>query len=182
MNAEILDDLKGENNNAFGRLYRQYFGVVKRFILKNNGRPEDAEDIFQDTMLVLVEKLKRDDFTLTASVKTYIMAIAKNLWFKRLRNTYREVEFTEKQSPVFYREIDQAIENEKNYWDKLKTYLTKITKHCQQLIRKMFFNNESIEQIQKEYGYTTKHNAQNQKHKCIEQIRKEKEKEEKGNQ
>lgn len=36
----------------------------------------------------------------------------------------------------------------------------------------MFFKNKPIEQIQKEYGYSTKHNAQNQKHKCVEQIRK----------
>lgn len=43
----------------------------------------------------------------------------------------------------------------------------------------MFFKNKPIEQIQKDYGYSTKHNAQNQKHKCVEQIRKVKEQEEK---
>jgi len=35
-----------------------------------------------------------------------------------------------------------------------------------------FFKNNPIEQIPKDYGYYTKHNAQNQKHKCVEQIRK----------
>jgi len=42
----------------------------------------------------------------------------------------------------------------------------------------MFFKEKAIELIQKEYGYSTKHNAQNQKHKCVEQIRKIKAKEE----
>jgi hypothetical protein len=39
----------------------------------------------------------------------------------------------------------------------------------------MFFKSKSIEDIQLEYGYTSKHNAQNQKHKCLQQVRKVKE-------
>ncbi|WP_291880872.1 hypothetical protein, partial [Chryseobacterium sp.] len=61
------------------------------------------------------------------------------------------------------------------YWEKLQSYLTKITNHCKGLIHAMFFHEKTIEQIQQEYGYSTKHNAQNQKHKCMEQIRKAKE-------
>lgn len=38
----------------------------------------------------------------------------------------------------------------------------RVTEHCQGLIHDMFFKEKSIEQIQKEYGYSTKHNAQNQ--------------------
>jgi len=43
-----------------------------------------------------------------------------------------------------------------------------------------FFNNKAIDQIQEDYGYSTRHNAHNQKHKCVEQIRKIKEKEERS--
>ncbi len=123
-------------------------------------------------MMVLLEKLRQDDFQLTASIKTYIMAIAKNLWLKRLRTAHRVPAFTNIHDNKFYEEIDIAIENEKSYADKLQTFIHKITKHCQGLIHDMFFKEKAIEQIQKEYGYSTKHNAQNQKHKCIEQIRK----------
>lgn len=178
METEIINELKGENNQAFGQLYKAYFGMVQRFVIKNSGRTEDAEDIFQDTLLVLVEKLKQDDFYLTASIKTYIMAIAKNLWFKHLRTAYREVEFSEQHDRQFFEDINQAIEDEKTYWNKLQNYLEQITTHCQHLIRKMFFQSESIEQIQKEYGYSSKHNAQNQKHKCVEQIRRVKQEDE----
>ncbi len=175
MTPEIIIDLKGDNNDAFGQLYKEYFVVVKRFITNNNGRTDDAEDIFQDTMLVLVEKLEQDNFQLTASIKTYIMAIAKNLWLKRLRTTYREIEFTDLHDNNFFEDIDLAIEQEKSYWDKLQNYMHQITDHCRGLIHDIFFKEKAIEQIQKEYGYSTKHNAQNQKHKCVEQIRKIKE-------
>jgi RNA polymerase sigma factor (sigma-70 family) len=174
---DVLIDLKNENNNAFGQLYKEYFGMVNRFITNNSGRTDDAEDIFQDTMLVLIQKLRQDNFELTASIKTYIMAISKNLWLKRLRTVYRETEFTDIHNNQFYEEINIAIEQERSYKDKLQNYLHKITTHCQGLIHDMFFKEKSIEQIQKDYGYSTKHNAQNQKHKCIKQIRKMKDQE-----
>ncbi len=177
MKTEIINDLKGENNNAFGQLYKEYFRMVNRFVTNNNGRTDDAEDIFQDTMMVLLEKLRQDDFQLTASIKTYIMAIAKNLWLKRLRTSNREIEFTDSFDNKFFEEINLAIEQEKTYFDKLQNLLHRVTEHCQGLIHDMFFKEKSIEQIQKEYGYSTKHNAQNQKHKCIEQIKKVKEQE-----
>jgi RNA polymerase sigma factor (sigma-70 family) len=179
MTAEIINDLKGENNSAFGQLYKEYFGMVNRFVANNNGRPDDAEDIFQDTMIVLLEKLRQDDFQLTASIKTYIMAISKNLWLKRLRTAYRETEFTDIHDNKFYEEINLAIENEKSYTDKLQSYIHKISKHCQGLIHDIFFKEKAIEQIQKEHGYSTRHNAQNQKHKCVEQIKKLKEQDKK---
>ena len=177
--TEIIIDLKGENNKAFGVLYKNYFGLISRFITNNNGTIHDAEDVFQDTMIALVAKLREDDFVLAASVKTYIMAIAKNLWFKKLRTATREIEFTDTHDNKFYEEINLAIEHEKTYWDKLKNYIHQITAHCKGLIHDMFFKNKPIEQIQKDYGYSTKHNAQNQKHKCVEQIRKVKEQEDK---
>lgn len=174
-NTDIIIDLKGENNQAFGDLYRKYFGPVSHFITHNSGTTHDAEDIFQDTMIALVAKLRQDDFVLEASVKTYIMAIAKNLWFKKLRTTGRETAFTGIHDNKFYEEITHAIEAEKSFWDKLQGYIHKITDHCKGLIHDMFFKNKPIEQIQKDYGYSSKHNAQNQKHKCVEQIRKLKE-------
>ena len=36
----------------------------------------------------------------------------------------------------------------------------------------IFVKNKSIEEIQSKYNYSTKQNAQNQKYKCVEQIRK----------
>lgn len=174
---KIVSDLKRENNFAYGELYREYFAVVKRFILHNNGSEEDAQDVFQDTMLVLVEKLRNDNFILTASIKTYIMAIAKHLWLKKIRDAVQIIELSDSNHQSFFEEITISIEQEKTYMDKLQYYMTKITDHCNRLLQDMFFRNKSIDDIQQQYGYSTRHNAQNQKHKCVEQIRKVKEQE-----
>lgn len=172
---DILKDLKSENNKAFGELYKRYFDMVKCYVLNNSGQLNDAEDVFQDAMIVLLEKLRHDNFILTSSLKTYIMAISKNLWLKRLRGKNQEFDFSKMYQPDFFTTLEVFIEEEKSYWEKVHAYINRITGHCRQLINDMFFKEKTIEEIQKKYGYTTRHNAQNQKHKCIEQIRRVKE-------
>ena len=143
MDLALLNDLKGANNHSFGQLYRDYFSLVNRFVINNSGQKEDAEDLFQDTMVVLIEKLRQDNFELTASLKTYIMAIAKNLWLKKLRSPKKIVEFSELLEQQYFEEINLAIEAEKSYWDRLQNYLHQITDHCKGLIHDMFFQQKN---------------------------------------
>ncbi len=174
---QIIANLKNGNSRTYEALYQENFSSVEKFIVRNSGTIDDAKDVFQDTLLVLIEKLQADNFELTASLKTYIIAISKNLWFKKLRyqSYYRQTELSDAFSDKFNSEISSSINDEKSYWEKLQTYLSKITAHCNHLLQSMFFKNKSIEAVQKEYGYSSRHNAQNQKHKCIEQVRKVKE-------
>ncbi|UHO38724.1 sigma-70 family RNA polymerase sigma factor [Chryseobacterium capnotolerans] len=171
-NSLAVDDFKKDSNIAFGVLYQQYFGYTKKFILKNKGNQEDAEDIFQDAMLILYEKLHADNFKIQTCLGNYLIGISKNLWLKRLRNRNFYVESPENYLTDNYQEITSAIENEKYYWEKLVGYVQSISLHCQNLIHDIFIENKSIEEIQDKYKYSSKHNAQNQKYKCVEQIKK----------
>ncbi|MCC7298126.1 MAG: sigma-70 family RNA polymerase sigma factor [Bacteroidia bacterium] len=161
-------------------LYNTFYSSIEKFILTNNGNKSDAEDVYQDTMMVLIEKLKKDNFSLSASLKTYVFAIARNIWFKQLRTGKRMTYLTAEHESNLYEEIELEIEKGKTYAEKLQNYLQKATKHCQNLISDIFYKNKAIEQIQLEYGYETKNNAHNQKFKCVEQLRRIKEEEEKN--
>lgn len=164
-----------DNSISFNQLYQDNFYKIHKFVKNNSGQKADAEDLFQDAMLVLAEKLREDNFKLTASINTYLYAICKNLWFKKLRNKSYQLTIDEINAPPFQESIATSIENEMSYLEKLKNYLTKITEHCSKLINDIFFNHKPIEAIQEQYNYTSKHNVQNQQHKCIKQIKKIKE-------
>lgn len=171
LNRLVLEDFKTDCNEAFCLLYKKYFPYTKKFILLQKGTLEDAEDIFQDAVLVLYEKLYSEDFQVYTCIGNYIQGIAKNIWYKKLQQKKLLIENPEKYYQEHQQEINEAIENEREYWNKLEDYLTKISAHCQKLIFDLFIQHKKIEEIQQEYGYTTRHNAQNQKHKCVEQIK-----------
>lgn len=160
------------------KLYDDYFHVVSIFIQKNSGTQQDAEDIFQEAMIVLIEKLKQDDFELSASLKTYVMAICKNLWFKHLRDNKKHTisELPDNFSDDFFEDIALSIDKEKTYWDRLSSYLSNVSDHCKKLLDMFYFERKTIDEIQKHFGYSTKHNAQNQKYKCVEQVKAQREK------
>jgi len=170
---DILDALKSEQNKAFESLYDSYFDKVKRFICHNNGNTNDAEDVFQDAMMVLVQKIRNDHFRLTASMGTYIMAISKNIWLNRLRDSKRKGEQSDAYLKAIFMEVDEAIEQERFYKSQLQKYIYKVSKHCQGVIDDVFFKGKTTEQIQQEYGYSSRQNAANQQYKCVEQLRRQ---------
>lgn len=172
----ILDGMKQQEQSAFRLLYTFYYPTVERFVLRNNGTKADAEDIFQETLLVLLEKVPADDFELTSSLKTYIFAVASNLWLKRLRSAKRifradmndlEEELAAKGSLLYttQSELDSETQTLKSL---IQRGLAKITEHCQRLISAIFFHNKKVADL----GYKNAHTAQNQQYKCLEQLRK----------
>jgi RNA polymerase sigma factor (sigma-70 family) len=47
------------------------------------------EDLFQDTLVALYIKCSAEPFRLACSLKTYFVAISRNLWLQRLESKYR---------------------------------------------------------------------------------------------
>jgi len=76
---QVVNGLKKRNNAAYHLLYTFYYPAIESFTKRNNGTSSDAEDIFQETIIVLLDKVPRKDFILTSSIKTYIFAVASNL-------------------------------------------------------------------------------------------------------
>ena len=164
--------LKSKDNHAYEILYKFYYPSVRNFILKNNGSEDDAKDIFQETIIVLLEKVPKDDFNLTSSLKTFIFAISSNLWLKRLRDCNKmvktEVGIYEKYL-TDYEEAEKEIHHDNS--NKVFRVLKTITNKCIVLLKAIFYDEKNIDTITKEFGYTNRHTAQNQKFKCLEQAR-----------
>lgn len=175
MEQNLFEQLKAEQSKAFEMLYSDSFQSVSRFVINNKGNIDDAEDVFQEAMLVLVHKIRSNEFRLSASIGTYVMAVCKFVWLKRLRQA-KNIVSIDAWLPYNDKELEEVILAETAYKGKLQKYLHKISKHCQMFIDQVYFQGKSIEQIQQQYNYSTKQNALNQKYKCLEQIRREKNK------
>ncbi len=172
----LLDQLKVEDTASFELLYKFYFPSVAFYIKQNQGNNEDAQDIFQEAIIVLLQKIRQPDFVLTSSLKTYLYAVSKNLWLKRLRdNKLRIVDndfsYTDYGSEAYTFELEQ----EKSKEEKVENWLQKITRNCQSILKALFFYEKPMEDLMEKMGWKNKHTATNQKYKCIQQIKNVKE-------
>ncbi len=68
---------------AFETLYRRYRGSLYRFLVRQAGAESVGEELYQDVWMTLVRR--RDHWTPTASLKTYLYRIAHS----RLVDHYR---------------------------------------------------------------------------------------------
>lgn len=173
----ILEQLKTEEDASFELLYKFYFPSIALYVRQNMGKTEDAEDIFQEAIIILLQKVRQPDFVLTSSLKTYLYAISKNLWMKHLRDnhmiTVDDIEL------ILPEEDNYSIEvfPEKSNYEKVTSWLTLITENCQYILKAIFFYREPLDSVMKKMNWKNKHTAANQQYKCIQQLKREKEKE-----
>ena len=163
---QTLAQLRRRDEAAYQLLYRAYFPMIERLVVRNSGTPDDARDLFQDTLLVLVGQLDDEDWSLTASLKTYLYAVAHRQWLARLRQQAR----TERVDGDQLAELavcDPIETDGPSAVQRLTHWLSRITVHCQTLLRVLFFGQSKPALT----SYKNANTARNQQYKCLQQVR-----------
>lgn len=176
--SDLLLRLSSGQSAAFELLYHCYSPSIAAYITNNHGTSHDAEDIFQEAIIVLLQKVRQPHFQLTSSLKTYLFSIARHLWLKRLRDN--------KLLPVNDIAIYQGPEDafvttlhpEKSKYEQVQSWITRITLNCQRILKAIFFYREPMDTLMKKMKWKNRHTAANQQYKCIQQVKKIKQQEE----
>ncbi|HEX2898524.1 MAG TPA: sigma-70 family RNA polymerase sigma factor [Bacteroidia bacterium] len=167
---ELLQGLRSGRQEAFKCLYQQHYPMVRYLVVQNSGSTEEADDVFQDGLLVLIHKLRGGDFQLTASLKTYLYAVCRNLWLKRLKDKGR-TKLIDFENPVDV--ADEAPEESNEpVLKSLRECLEAIGDSCRKILERYYYLKMSMEEIAADLGYTNADNVKNQKYKCILRLRK----------
>lgn len=83
-NDSILEGLKSRNSQIINHIYKQSYAQVKFFVTSNNGTVMDAEDVFQDAIVLIYKNIAKEGFQLTCSFSTYLYSICRHLWLQKL--------------------------------------------------------------------------------------------------
>lgn len=67
MNSELqevglLKGLAAGDRKVIEGIYKDHFNMIQSLIVNNNGSADDAQDIFQEAMVVLYEKVRTGVF------------------------------------------------------------------------------------------------------------------------
>ncbi len=172
----MLLDLKKGKEAAFRYCYTEYLPVVRSWLMRNGCISEDADDLFQEALLVLYDKVRKDDFDLYVKLSTYLMSIAKYMWYNRQRKvkSNREVQWSEVDAApeeMMENDLEYFLEQEKLY-QKLESALDELGSPCKEVLEAFYMDNMSMEDISKLMDYTNANNAKTQKYKCLNRLKK----------
>jgi RNA polymerase sigma factor (sigma-70 family) len=170
----LIKGLKEQNSKCIRYLYKEFFPLANSIVEKNSGSYEDAEDLFQDSMVVLYQRLKNENITLKCSLKTFFFGICKNLWMQRLDRKWRLL-YSDSlaEEPVGSYEIanwefsEELLEKKRLF---LKHFLT-LPRRCQKILS-LYLADLPLKKIAAELGLKNEEYAKARKYGCKNLLRK----------
>lgn len=169
----ILAEIRKKNEAALGELYKTHYPMAVHLICSNSGTEQEAKDIFQEAVIVFYERAQQPGFVLTCKIKTYLYAVCRRLWLKRLTERKR-FDASIPEAEAFDRmeeEMTEVVESEMNF-QRMRDSLQALGEPCRTIIEDFYIRDFSMEIIREKFGYTSADNAKNQKYKCLQRLKK----------
>jgi RNA polymerase sigma factor (sigma-70 family) len=165
--ARILDMLRRGDEEALVMLYRSNRKPVTAFVLRNNGTPDDAEDMLQEALAVLWERVRNGRFEYTAKLDTFVFAIVKNMWMRRLFSKRREVASAHPPEEIpdgAASPLDDMIRREESRM--VKEALDELGEPCRHLLLMFYWEELPMEEIAARLGFANAETAKSKKYQC----------------
>lgn len=160
----IINGFIGHNNDIIKKIYRECYPMIEKMVINTGGDAEQAEDVFQEAMIVAYARIMSGQFLLKCKFSTYIYAVSKKIWFQeKRRNSRKKMSIDETVDIV--QEPDEIDDFEVQLKEIIERHFSELSKDCQRIL-KMHFNNINISEIQKVMGYDSSHYAMDRKYRC----------------
>lgn len=171
--AKILDMIQRGDDDALVLLYRQNRNAVVSYVVRNSGSGEDAEDVLQEAVVILWERVINKRFERTAKLSTFIFGVAKNVWSRKRMRKHREpaTEFNEELidsgevSP-----LDAMIDDERSRT--VAAAMAQLGDPCRTLLVLYYWEERSQEQIAAQMGFANAATVKSKKYTCKKALEK----------
>jgi RNA polymerase sigma factor (sigma-70 family) len=160
---EVLERIRKGDETALQYLYKKHYRMILHLVTKNSGNEVEAQDIFQDALVLFWEKAQSPKFQLTAKITTFLYSICQNLWRKELSKKQR-ISFEEKDEAI----IEDWEQNERI--QAMHTCMSKLGETCKKILQLYYFDNLSMQDIAEKLGLANADTAKSKKYKCKKEL------------
>lgn len=151
------------------QLYRETFPAVAAMLRDLGADLESAKDIFHDALIIYLEKQQADPLPAYHSPSAYLKGIARNLWRRSFRHQLPFTSLDEPSAEALYYEENQ--QHQYLVTTGLLQLLQTTGKKCMQLLQAFYYDQQNMEEIAKQFQFSSSRSATVQKFKCLEKLR-----------
>lgn len=149
------------------QLYKKW-PDIRKFLSVMGCKARDAEDIFQEALIIFVRKQEDPAFELTVEPFFYVRNTCKLLWYN-LSRKQQKVHETDDYNDVAYLE-DEWFEKEMKLRH-LERAITRIGVQCQELLQLFYGLGWSMVDIARKLDLRNDKVAKVQKYRCINKVK-----------
>ena len=169
---DLLNGILRNDTIVLQYIYKNFYSKINFFIKKNNGDDDDANDIFQEAIIIIYRKLKANDLVLDCSFETYIYSICRFLWLKQLEKRKLEKEKIKDNHEYNDDLYDDGLEKVADLNERYKLYqkhFTNLGRDCQKILQ-LYFDKVPLKNIAQIMGFKSEKYAKKRKFKCKEYL------------
>ena len=160
--SEIIECLRKRQSYVVGYLSDRYLPMIRLMVKELGGSSEDARDLFQEGLIIILEKLDSREFILTCKFRTLLYCICENLWKSILRKQVSAANYFATRIEADGEKDPAEIMDNKMYAEIFKKAFKSIDP-VGKAILKLYWKDMSHQEIADKLGYT---NGYVRKKKC----------------
>jgi RNA polymerase sigma factor (sigma-70 family) len=172
--AELLEAINEKDllEQAILQLYQDHLEAAKAFIMSKGGTKQDADDIFQETIVSFIDCVQKKKFRQESGIRTFLISISKNLWYNEIRKRDR----AGRREIIFEMDRDQpetAVIETIQYREmkkELNQLLQDLGESCRKILELFYYENLSMKEIVDHLHYENEQVVRNKKYKCLNQL------------
>jgi RNA polymerase sigma factor (sigma-70 family) len=146
---------------------------VTALVTRSHGTIDDANDVLQDALIVLWERVRQGRFEARAKLSTFVYATAKNIWLRQLARRRREVatdmqpDFNAAGDPS---PLEEMMETEAA--QRIAGALSHLGEPCKSLLTLFYWEEASMQEIAERLGFANAETAKSKKYQCKQALHK----------
>lgn len=170
--SNLVNRIRNGDRKALLELFDRNRRPIVTLVTRNGGSSDDGEDVLQEAIVVLWEKIRSGEFEERAALSTFLYGVAKRLWLRRLDRKKRYA--SEDADPDMTASDDPGAEEElvrEEEVDRVVRALSRLDGACRSLLLLFYWENLPMEDIAHLMGLANAQTAKAKKYQCKEKLR-----------
>jgi len=171
--SRVLEQIRNGDEQALVTLFDKNRTPITAFVTRNSGTRDDAEDVLQEAVIVLWERVRSGQFHYSAALSTFIFATARNKWLRLLARKRKELPMVPngvKVASVDVSSLEIVIEEEETL--KMREALEKLGDPCKTLLLLYYYEECSMQEIANRMGFANADTVKSKKYQCKKALEK----------
>ena len=175
---ELISMIRDGHIEGFTSIYEYHKEYCMNFMKSKYRDHHEIQDIFQDAVLVLYEKVQDSEFRLTCSIQTYLNSICRNQILVRLQKSGRFVQKSEDGAEDYIENISDWFEDPDGVnQERVKTIqdvlllMKSNSSKCYDMLVRFWYRKQTMSKIAEDLGFTNDDSAKSQKAKCQRKLK-----------
>ena len=151
---EIIECLRSRKSYVVRWLSDRYMPMIRLMVYQMGGSLEDAKDIFQDGLMIMLEKIDDKDYVLTCKFKTYLYCVCENLWKSVLAKRQAATNYLQRRVETGDNNEDFTEIQDNKLYEDIFYEVFETLDPVHKKILKLYWQEMSPKEIAEKLGYT----------------------------